>query len=668
VTTRARAAYTRTAGVADEPAVRRATALVTVLMCLVAVSEAGYGAGNGLGEVLMVGALLVLPLLYVVPATRPWWLRHRYPLLAVQAALTYLPFAWFGAGWAPSGWLAGLVLLTIPSPASWFVAAFLAALEAAIWSGAVVELPHQPSTAAAVSAMFFFAYDALVLFGLGRLTDLVTAVHAARDELAEAAVTAERVRAADSLRAAIGGRLAEAGGRSAAALRAIAGNPPLAREHIAATGVTAREALGEVREVATRYRNVPWPEAGLTEPGEPPARRLAQAILVTVLCALSVVYVLFVADNDLGVPGGYGSPVVALTIADAVAIVILQLRHSWPSGGVALPRRWPVTLLLQAAATYALFPATGWHSMTMCGFLAGSALLLVPGRLGGVAFAAVIAAVPVLYTVKPPQTLTAGGWQPLTPQGALGGMLFLTVESAALGLLVYGLTRLVWLAVQLENMRGELARKAVAGERLRVARDTHDLLGLGLSAIAMKADLIGKLIGRNDARAGGEIAELARICATARADMRLVAGEARDLPLDAELGAARDVLASAGIDVRMCVSADPPPEAASVLVPVLREAVTNILKHSSARCCTLDLTADAGQLRLSISNDVGDDPGGNADNDRGHDADRAGGNGLINLTARLEAAGGRLAVTREDGTFSMTAELPPSASAPADAP
>ena len=135
-------------------------------------------------------------------------------------------------------------------------------------------------------------------------------------------------------------------------------------------------------------------------------------------------------------------------------------------------------------------------------------------------------------------------------------MMFLTLDGAALGLLVYGLTRLAQLAVQLENLRGELARKAVAGERLRVARDTHDLLGLGLSAIAMKADLIGKLLGRSDARAGEEIAELARICATARADVRLVAGEARDLPLDAELAAARDVLASAGIDVRMCVSAD----------------------------------------------------------------------------------------------------------------
>jgi two-component system sensor histidine kinase DesK len=355
VTTLARTAGTPASGVVLESAVRRATALVTVIMCLVAVSEAGYGAANGgLGEVPVTTALVVLPLLYVHPATRPLWLRHRYLLLAVQAALTYLPFAWFGADWAPSGWLAGLVLLAVPSPASWFAAAVLAALEAALWSGVVVELAHQPTIPAAVWAMIAFVYDALILFGLARLAGLVTAVHAARDELAVAAVTAERVRAADSLRAAVGGRLAEAGGRSAAALQAIAGSPSLAREHIAATAATAREALGKVREVAARYRDVPWPEAAPAGPGEPPAPRLAQAVLVVTLCGLAVLYALFVAENDLGVPGGYSTPVVAWTIADAVALVILQLRHSWPSRGPARPRGWPVTLLLQAAGTYAL--------------------------------------------------------------------------------------------------------------------------------------------------------------------------------------------------------------------------------------------------------------------------------------------------------------------------
>jgi len=289
---------------------------------------------------------------------------------------------------------------------------------------------------------------------------------------------------------------------------------------------------------------------------------------------------------------------------------------------------------------------TGWHPLVMLGFLAGSVLLLVPAVPGWAAFAAVIATLPVLSAVKPIAGLSPG-------EEWLGGLVFLTLESAALGLLVYGLTRLAQLAVQLENLRGELARKAVAGERLRLARDTHDLLGLGLSAIAMRADLIGKLIGRDDARAGEEIAELARICATARADVRLVAGLARDLPLGAELAAARDVLASAGIDVRMCVSADPPPEAAAVLVPVIREAVTNILKHSSASYCVLEMTSDGGLLQLSISNDGSDETGSGPLAEIGRT-----GHGLRNLAARLEAAGGDQTATLEDGTFSLAVELP----------
>jgi two-component system sensor histidine kinase DesK len=631
--------------------VKRATVLVTVVMCLVAISEAGYGAANGgLGEVPIVAALVVLPLLYVVPATRPMWLRHRYLLLGVQAALTYLPFAWFGANWTPSGWLAGLVLLTIPSPASWFVAAVLAALETATWAG-VGGLASQPTTVA-LWITFAFVFDALILFGLARLADLVRAVHAARGELAEAAVTAERVRAADSLRAAVDGRLAEAAGRSAAALQAIAGNPSLARERIAETAVTARHALEEVREVATRFRNAPWPEAAPAKPSQPLAPRLAQAVLVVVLSGLALVYLLFVAENVHGVPGGYSILVIALTIADAVALVILQLRHSWPSRGLARPRGWPVTLFLQAILTYALVPLTGWHPLIMVGFLAGSALLLVPAAPGWAAFAAVIATLPVLFAVKPIAGLSTGEvW--------LGAVVFLTLDGAALGLLVYGLTRLAQLAVQLENLRGELARQAVAVERLRVARDTHDLLGLGLSAIAMKADLIGKLIDRGDARAGAEIAELARICATARADVRLVTGEDRYLPLDAELAAARDVLTSAGIDVRMRVSADPPPEAAAVLVPVVREAVTNILKHSSASYCALEMTADARLLHLSISNDGQDDTSGGPLAETGRT-----GNGLLNLAARLEGAGGDLTATRQDGTFSLAVELPLAAGQP----
>jgi hypothetical protein len=68
------------------------------------------------------------------------------------------------------------------------------------------------------------------------------------------------------------------------------------------------------------------------------------AVLVVTLCGLAVLYLALVAVNDLGVPGGYSALVVAWTIAVAVALVILQLRRSWPSRGVTRPRGWSATL------------------------------------------------------------------------------------------------------------------------------------------------------------------------------------------------------------------------------------------------------------------------------------------------------------------------------------
>ena len=190
-------------------------------------------------------------------------------------------------------------------------------------------------------------------------------------------MTAERVKAADSLRAAIGSRLAEAASRwRRRRWRRSPSMPHRHSEQTAAAAVSARQALDEVREVAARFRDAPWPEAVPAEPGEPPAPRLARAVLVVTLCGLAVLYPLFVAVNVNGVPGGYSALVVALAIADAAAFVIVQLRHSWPSRGTARPRGWPATLLLQAVLMYALVPA---------GRLASPDHVRVPRRVGAAA-------------------------------------------------------------------------------------------------------------------------------------------------------------------------------------------------------------------------------------------------------------------------------------------
>jgi len=235
---------------------------------------------------------------------------------------------------------------------------------------------------------------------------------------------------------------------------------------------------------------------------------------------------------------------------------------------------------------------------------------------------------------------------------------FLTVyygaSIALFGLSVYGLSRLAGLARELAGLQGELTRMAAVRERLRVARDVHDLLGLGLSAIALKADLITALIGRDDARAAAEIAEMGRICAAARADIRRVTGAGTWLSLAAEAAAAQQILASAGIAVSTNIPEQPLPGVADeVLAPVLREAVTNILRHSMAAACTIEVAACDGTVRLRVSNDGVCQPA-----DRTAAAAAGGGHGLPNLAARVHDAGGQLTASAAGGRFDLTAQIP----------
>ena len=280
-----------------------------------------------------------------------------------------------------------------------------------------------------------------------------------------------------------------------------------------------------------------------------------------------------------------------------VASVVLQLHHSRQMPGADRLRAWPLTLSLQVALLYVPFGLQPIHFIAgLPGFAAGSCLLLLPGRWRWPAFTAVVVSWCVLWGTVPEVGLAANP--------GIADMLYLVAGSTGIGVLVYGLSWLTQTASDLEALRSELARMAVLAERLRVARDVHDLLGLGLSAIALKTDLVARLIGRDDARAAAEIAEIGRICAHARADIRLVTGASRHLPLDAELAAAQEILASAGVAVHADPGTGPRPAAAdTVLAPVLREAVTNILRHSAATRCTIEVTATGGALRLRVGND-----------------------------------------------------------------
>jgi two-component system, NarL family, sensor histidine kinase DesK len=349
----------------------------------------------------------------------------------------------------------------------------------------------------------------------------------------------------------------------------------------------------------------------------------------------------------------YGTRLTVLAIADIAGVIVLQLYHSGAARNGRKPRAWPLTLALQAVLIYAfLLPFVWVYIGALAPFLAGSVLLLIPGRWRWIGYVVTVASYAVLYSFLPLRgTAVPAGTQIPTA-------FYMAAVTAEVGLMVYGMSRLAALARELEGLHDRLARMAAVRERLRVARDVHDLLGLGLSAVALKADLIGALIGRDDARAAAEIAEMSRVCASARADIRLVTGDERRLSLVAELAAAKQILASAGVEVRADVSTGirggPLPAAADeVLAPVLREAVTNVLRHAAATVCVIEVTVSGGALRLCVDND-GAWPGPAEVSLAGA---TGGGRGLANLNARMRAAGGRLETWQADGRFGLTAEL-----------
>jgi two-component system sensor histidine kinase DesK len=623
-----------------------AWAFPAAFLCLLLPARASVALdyGNGaLGAGLAV-ALFALPLLYTVPAGRAVWNRHAWPLLAAQTVLTLLPFLIFGKTWVVglSGLLAGLVLLAVRAPLSWLLFVAVIAAEGVLRIGVFGIYPAPGSQY--YSWVFVVPIDmGLPLFGLVRLSDLVSDLNAARTELAGLAVARERQQSTTRLRTAVGDRLEAVAERCRAALAALAESPDRARTQLAEAAGLARQAVEHVRQTTGDDRG------GQGPPGPRPvadtvAPRLALLVLVVDLGAFSIHHAFIVADS------AGSARLKTAALAAIAAIAALQLYHSL----AARPRAWRATLPAQA-----LLPFTDYVNLSLLGlpgFPAGSALLLLRGWRAWVAFALIVPSMASYYWV----TMGAGD---------VDGVLYLIGVSASTGLAVYGLSRLRDLAEEMETTRREIARTAVERERLRVAQDTHDLLGLGLSAIALKCDLGGRLIGRDDARAKRELQALVRLAAQTRADMRAVTTGEHELSLRTELAAALDVLATAGVrvDVDAGTGGEPlPTEVDRVLATVLREAVTNVLRHAEATRCEVQLIRAGTGVLLRVANDgtVAERGSavaerGSAVAERGSAADRrVGGHGLANLAARAAALDGRLDVRTGDGRFELTAEIP----------
>ena len=206
--------------------------------------------------------------------------------------------------------------------------------------------------------------------------------------------------------------------------------------------------------------------------------------------------------------------------------------------------------------------------------------------------------------------------------------------------------------LELQAAHEDRAALALAEQRLRISRDLHDVFGRTLATIAVKSSLASELVDRGrTGRASAELDGIRRIAEEAGTEVRrVVRGELR-VTWDDEVSGARSLLASAGI--RCTVTGDPVPgQSAEALAWVVREGVTNLLRHSAATQVTLATAREDGEVLLTLAND-------------GVTTDRGAGTGLDSLSERVGALGGRVTAHRDGTWFLLDAAVPVTEEEPA---
>jgi two-component system, NarL family, sensor histidine kinase DesK len=347
--------------------------------------------------------------------------------------------------------------------------------------------------------------------------------------------------------------------------------------------------------------------------------------------------------------------VVALAVTTVASLVLLSRRLTGvpPDGQpVGLPVGWVlagsggaavlggILLLLGDEGVWSVAPAT----------VVSVVATFLPPRHRWLLLAVAAAAAAVLGGIA---ALASG------PEGGGGWLGAVLLPPALLAITAATLLGLLWgweVAARLERARRLAAELAVKDERLRFAADLHDIQGHHLQVIALKSELAARLAEADPARAAAEMQEVRRLAADALRDTRAVVQGYRRTSLEEEIANATRVLAAAGIDARLQVDPAANPDRLSeasrhLLGLMMREATTNVLRHSQARHTDVDYRVEAGMARLRVCND-----GAVA----GPSASR--GTGLDVLAERLAAVGGTLTWEHDSDRFVVAASLPLDAS------
>jgi two-component system sensor histidine kinase DesK len=339
-----------------------------------------------------------------------------------------------------------------------------------------------------------------------------------------------------------------------------------------------------------------------------------------------------ISDLDQVGPDRRAAILVVLALFVALYLALLPpvkplLRLGWQGivGGLAL-------LAVLAGAVLALGAPQSFVALYV--YFVAAAGMLLPTR----------AAVVVI-----PATALAVGIGLIATGASSSTVAATTLTILAIGAMLASLGHNARMVRELREAREELANLAVTEERLRIARDLHDLLGHSLSIVALKSELAHRLVYDDPDRARAELEDVQRVTRQSLAEVREAVQGYRRLAFDEAVDGARTALSAAGIDFRVEGSADDlPDEVESVLAWAVREATTNVVRHSGARSCAVTLAATDDAVALQVDDDGAPELSGSSN-----------GAGLAGLAERARRLDGTLeAGARPGGGFRLRLSVP----------
>jgi len=328
------------------------------------------------------------------------------------------------------------------------------------------------------------------------------------------------------------------------------------------------------------------------------------------LLAIPLVYLTYVAVSVR--QNSYGAAAVSGYTLLAVFAACWLVTPFVLSGHTSGLRFWAWYALL-VALTVAEIPFARAAGFVLCVFLTLLAVARLGARSAPLVAVTALAALLVPVAVRPWHVSLAKSFADVTP-----------IAIPVVALTMAGVMVVVRANQALAETRAELARLAAENERIRIARDLHDLLGHSLTTITVKAGLARKLGPHDPAGAVDQITEVEELCRRALAEVRAAVSGYREVTLSSELARGRELLRASGITAHLPTATDVVgPEHQELFGWAVREGLTNVIRHARARSCEVRVSASCVEII-----------------DDGQGSAAAPGNGLSGLRERAGAAGG----------------------------